>query len=95
MTIKEIWENFMETAKGCIINAGESVCNVAKETWCLFKNDMVDFIKAVFVWLTGLVEGVARVLWNTLTVICSALLAAIKSTLGVVCQWIIDWIKHL
>lgn len=93
MAIKEIWKQFLDTTKEAGISAWEQVRKVAKSTFELFKTTLINAITGIFTWLWELISGVVVILWDLLKIVCSALMAAIKSTFGIVGQMIIDWIK--
>lgn len=95
MDIKQIWQQFANTAKESTLKCWEEIKKVAKTTFNVFKIALADFAKAVYEWLCALIEGVFVIIFNLIKVVGAALLAAIKTTLGVLLDKVIEWIKKL
>lgn len=93
MTLKEIWKEFCDKVKDATGNCWESIKTVSKSTLDLLKQTVIDFVTGVFLWLEDLFIGVVSVIYELLKVIWAAFVAALKSTLGLIYEMIVEWIK--
>lgn len=93
MTIKEIWKKFIEDAKDCLADSWFEIRKIAKSTFDLLKIAIIDLIKAIYNWLVSLIEGVATIIYNFIKIVGLALISAIKSTLGILVDKLIEWVK--
>lgn len=95
MEISKIWKEFVETVVDSGLDAYDQVRNVCKTTFSMFKDTLVVAVTGIAKWLLALVGGIANIMFDLIRVVGSALMVAIKSTIGVLLDWIINWIKHL
>ena len=104
MTIKEIWKDFGKSVKESASSAWKQIRNVAKTTFGLFKTTIIDsivgiltwawaLVKGIFTWLWSLVSGVVVIAWDLVKFVFATLVVAIKSTVGILLQALINFIK--
>lgn len=92
--MKEIWEEFKLKCKEAWDTFVEGVLGVSKSTWKLLKDACVNFVTAIVTWLGELIKGVWNIFVSLISVIWAALIAALKSTIGMLYTKLIEWIKH-
>lgn len=95
MKIKDIWKDFKKTTVTAFKDAWLHIKNTWKSTWNVFKVALIDFVKAVFTWIWSIISGIALILVDALKIVFAALSAAIKATLGILCEKVIAWIKKV
>ena len=93
MKIKDIWKEFKETTTNALKDCWFQIRKAWKSTWDVFKIALIDFVKAVFVWIWSILSGIGLIVLDTLKIIFAALTAAVKATLGILCDKVISWIK--
>ena len=93
MKIKDIWKEFKTTTLAALKDGWFRIRKAWKSTWDVFKVALIDFVKAVFTWIWSVLSGVAMIVVDTLRIVFAALAAAIKATLGILCEKVISWIK--
>lgn len=95
MDISKIWKDFANTVVEAGIDSYVNIKAVCRTTFNMFKDTLIVAVKGISEWLIALVGGIASIIWDLIKVVGAGLVAAIKSTLGVLVEWLINWIKHL
>lgn len=91
--IKSIWNEFKAACASAWNSFVAGISSACKDSFIILKNGVVNFIKALFTWLWSILKGICLVAWSFIKVLWAAFVAAIKSTLGVVYNKLIDWVN--
>ena len=91
--MKDIWKKFSMECKAAWEDFKTGLSKTLKTTFDILKDGCIYFVTAIFKWLKELFVGIVFLLKSLFEIIWAAFILAISSTVGLLYEKIVDWIK--